>query len=455
MDPALTALNRFGMGARVGERDELGGGADGARDWLAAQLTAGPPSVDEVASLDDVSKVLTLLDAAQQSQDQDALQAATEQIGAIRAREARAMLTERVNSQRPFVERLVAFWSNHLCVSIGASRPVVALAGHYERAAIRPHVLGRFDDMVLASAQHPAMLFYLNNLISIGPISDVGRRSSRRGNPRGLNENYARELLELHTLGVGGGYDQDDVEQLARILTGWTVATVGNLAEPGERFGFLFRPELHEPSRKFVLGKRYRENGVAEGEEVIRDLCAHPSTSTFIAGKLVAHFVDDDPPASAVARIADVFRDSHGDLRRVSAALVDLAAAWEPGHRKFRTPQDWLVALLRAAGAREAPENLDVLLNQLRHTPWRPASPKGYGDSRAEWADPAALMNRAELARSIARRLSRAGRLAPDGLLGVMDVGADDPLVGLLADDAIPTRDRLALAFAGPAFQWR
>ena len=187
------------------------------------------------------------------------------------------------------MERLVAFWSNHLCVSIPSKQQVAALAGHYERDVIRAHVLGRFDDMVLASARHPAMLFYLDNFQSVGPGSPAGRRTARRAAARGLNENYARELLELHTLGVDGGYSQEDVEQLARILTGWSVSSAGPGSRPGEPIGFAFRPMTHEPGAKTVMGIRYGESGAREGEQVIRDLCAHPSTADFVARKLVEH----------------------------------------------------------------------------------------------------------------------------------------------------------------------
>ncbi len=275
----------------------------------------------------------------------------------LRPPKATRRSTQRVTSDRPFVERLVAFWSNHLCVSTGAKVLVAPLAGSYEREAIRPHVLGRFEDMVLASARHPAMLVYLDNFQSIGPNSRGGQFSGRggRGQKRGLNENYARELLELHTLGVDGGYTQQDVQELAKILTGWTVAGLVRgapqvTAQRGRRpngrtgatpatadpdrngpIGFTFQALLHEPGAKTVLGVKYGDDGEEEGERVIRALCRHPSTARFVATKLVTHFVGDQPPAAAVDRIARVFRDSDGDLRAVSLALVDLDDAWSEG----------------------------------------------------------------------------------------------------------------------------
>jgi uncharacterized protein (DUF1800 family) len=291
-----------------------------------------------------------------------------------------------------------------------------------------------------------------------------GQQAQQR---RGLNENYARELLELHTLGVDGGYTQQDVQELAKILTGWTVGGLvrsstprgaGRRALPGAmdtaQIGFAFQELLHEPGTKVVLGVRYQEDGIAEGEHVIRALVRHPATSRFVARKLVTHFVSDDPPPSAVDRIARVFRDTDGDLRAVSAALIDLPEAWADGARKFRTPQDWLVAVFRAFNAHDVNGGVMPLLRQLRHPLWSPQAPKGFGDTTQEWADPDSLLNRAELARTIARRL-RVQRIDPRMLLDVVDAPHGDPLRTLLSDTSISADERLALALAGPAFQWR
>ena len=449
MDTTIRALTRFGLGARIGEPESVGDG----RQWLRAQLERPQPTLAG-AELAEIASVIRKLREAQRAQDREQLMAMQRRVREIQSGELSTMLSARVTSDTPYVERLVAFWSNHLCVSVMASRQVAALAGHYERTAIRPHVLGNFADMVMASAQHPAMLFYLDNVQSIGPESGAGRRSARGRRARGLNENYARELLELHTVGVGGGYSQQDVEQLARILTGWTTTGAGPGSRSDEPLGFIFRPFVHEPGAKTVLGKRYQPGGIREGEQAIRDLCAHPSTASFVAGKLVQHFVADAPPPRAVDEIAGVFRDTGGDLGAVSLALIDLEEAWSPESKKFRTPQDWLVAVFRAFRAQEAPEPMGQLLRQLRHAPWAPAAPKGYGDMEREWADPDSLMNRAELARSLARRWGRRG-LDPSRLLEVVDVPPGDPLRTLLADRDIPVPERLALAVGGPAFQWR
>jgi uncharacterized protein (DUF1800 family) len=290
-----------------------------------------------------------------------------------------------------------------------------------------------------------------------------------------LNENYARELLELHTLGVDGGYTQQDVQELAKMLTGWTVGGLAPdrpAAARGTRggrlgrapaaiapastdgVGFVFQPLLHEPGAKTLLGVRYGEADEDEAARAIRALCRHASTARFVATKLVRHFVSDDPPAAAVDRVARRFRDTDGDLAAVADALIDLPEAWVADARKFRTPQDWIVAILRAFNASEVNAMMLPVLRQLRHPLWSSQAPKGFGDTAGEWADPDALLNRAELARSVARRL-RLPRLDPAALLDVVDVAADDPLRTYLADTSIAAEERLALALAGPAFQWR
>jgi len=441
MDATLHALNRFGLGARAGEARTLGD----PRGWLRAQLTGAFPLLEPPAGASTLEEAVAGFRAAGQG-DRQARQQARRRLVEIAGGEARAALTERATSDRPFVERLVAFWSNHLCVSASAKVLVAPMAGSYERDVIRPYVLGRFEEMVLASAKHPAMLVYLDNFQSIGPGSRAATRARRRLQ-RGLNENYARELLELHTLGVNGGYTQADVLELAKILTGWTIGGLD-----GGPLGFTFDPQRHEPGARTVLGTKYADEGVEQGERAIRDFCRHPATATFVATKLVAHFVADDSPAAAVERIAAVFRKTNGDLREVSRALIDLPEAWSAETRKFRTPQDWLVAVLRAFGATSPDFRLLNALRQLRHPLWSPQAPKGFGDTTQEWADPDSLLNRAELARTIVRRAVRqdAGDLA-----SVIEIPPGDPLRSVLADRAIPTADRLALAIASPLFQWR
>jgi len=473
MDVALRALNRFGLGARRGERQRV----PDPRGWLKAQLDGGAPSlhpsdIPSPGAIGDAVRGLRMPGQRDEQERRDARRHLVE----ISAGEARTALEARISSDRPFVERLVAFWSNHLCVSAGAKILVAPLAGSYERDVIRPNVLGRFEDMVLASAKHPAMLAYLDNFQSIGPSSpgaSIGQRNN--GAKRGLNENYARELLELHTLGVNGGYTQADVQELARILTGWTIEGIGGAGarapqgphprrtsgvirrarpEPGSPIGFAFREMLHEPGTKTVLKEQYKEDGLSEGEHAIRALCRHPSTAQFVATKLATHFISDDPPPAAVDRLARAFRSSEGDLKAVARALIEEPEAWREDARKFRAPQDWFVAVMRAFGANEVNPNAPVLLRQLRQPLWSPPSPKGFGDGMQEWADPDSLLNRGELARTISRQPAVAA-LDPRTLLDVVDVPAGNPLHSLIADTSIPAPERVALAIAGPAFQWR
>jgi uncharacterized protein (DUF1800 family) len=480
MDATIRALNRFGLGARTSERRAL----TDPRGWLRAQLDGGAPAMSEPegASPGAIGDAVRGLRMQQQASERDRREA-RQRLAALAATENRAALAARITADRPFVERLVAFWSNHFCISTGGKMLVAPLAGSYEREVVRRHVLGRFEDMVLASARHPAMLVYLDNFQSIGPSSRGAQLGGARGGGqprRGLNENYARELLELHTLGVNGGYAQQDVQELAKILTGWTVGGVGGpadrlrqlaggvrgrggragglaqqaIAPPGSPIVFTFQELLHEPGDKTVLGERYREAGAAEGERVIRSLCRHPSTAAFVATKLVRHFVSDEPPQAAIDRVAHAFRTSDGDLRVVARALVDEPEAWGDESRKFRTPQDWFVAVLRALDVREVRPNVPNLLRQLRQPLWAPPSPKGYGDTLQEWADPDSLLNRGELARTLSR-LPEVAAADPRSLLEVVEVPADDPLRDMLVDRSIPAPERIALAIASPAFQWR
>ncbi|MCC6162275.1 MAG: DUF1800 domain-containing protein [Acidobacteria bacterium] len=470
MNAAIRALNGFGLGARPGERRRM----TDPRNWLRRQLDGEAPLLAAPAA-SSPERITAAIRAyrGDEPRDPDVRRMQRQQLVEIALAESRAALTARATTDRPLVERLVAFWSNHLCVSASSKALVAPLSGSYEREAIRPFVLGRFEDMVLASARHPAMLMYLDNYQSIGPRSRAAQ-AGRPRMPRGLNENYARELLELHTLGVDGDYTQADVQELARMLTGWTVGGLATRTAPprrprpnggrrpsvtrdvteSEHLAFVFREQQHEPGDKVLLGTRYREAGADEGVHAIRALCRHASTARFVARKLVAHFVSDTPPQSAVDRLARVFSDTHGDLRAVSAALVDLPEAWTSDARKFRTPQDWLVAVLRAFGANDVTDRQVSLLRQLRHPLWSPQAPKGFGDTTQEWADPDALLNRAELSRSVARRL-QAAPPDPRVLVDVVDVADDDPLRPLVADTTISAPERLALTLASPVFQWR
>src|SRR4051794_11599635 len=255
--------------------------------------------------------------------------------------EAKARFNAALGAEIGFVERLVWFWSNHFCVSAdkGNVRPI---CGAYEREAIRPHVLGRFGDMLFAAESHPAMLIYLDNARSIGPESMAGVRQKR-----GLNENLAREILELHTLGVRSVYTQTDVTSFARVITGWSV--VPPRQDPARAGEFQFNPRTHEPGAHTVIGKSYPENGMEQGRAVLAALARHPATAKHIATKLARHFIADEPPPALVQRLTRRFLDSDGDLKELAKALVTAPEAWDTARPKLKRPGEWVIAALRAA----------------------------------------------------------------------------------------------------------
>lgn len=318
---------------------------------------------------------------------------------------ATARLSAALVSSTPFAERLVHFWANHFAVSADKMQ-TVGLAGTLEFEAIRPHLTGDFADLLLAVETHPAMLLYLDQAQSIGPGSTIGGRAVRRPNPKkvGLNENLAREIMELHTLGVGSGYTQADVQELARALTGWSTGGfvrrgVGLEAPDG---AFVFQADWHEPGTRTLLGVRYPDRGAQQAATMLRALAVHPATAHHLATKLARHFVADEPPPALVARLAAVHIASGGNLAAVYRTLIDAPEAWAVPTPKFKTPWDWTVSALRAVGARTADAKAAGALGALGQPTWRPGSPAGWDDVAASWAAPDALLRRVEVAQRIA-----------------------------------------------------
>ena len=402
------ALNRFGLGSRPDDPPP----ADPKR-WLLQQLgqfDARPQAFAEVPKRAQVIQQLGDYIAAQQmagrakrqlqpaslqpetSQQQPADPQAEELKKYLRQsiREDylvmnAARLDSALTTPSPFVERLVHFWANHFAVSVD-KLPVIGLAGLLEFEAIRPHVLGKFSDMLLAVEQHPAMLVYLDQAQSIGPDSQAGYVAAMRGRKQlGLNENLAREIMELHTLGVRTGYTQADVTEFARALTGWTVSGLGR--GPAARLiggtagEFQFAAVLHEPGARTIIGKRYDQPGEAQARSVLLDLASSPATAKHLSTKLARHFAGDDPPPALVDRLAKTYLASGGDLPSVYRTLIESPEPWVARPLKFKSPWEWSVSALRAVGTKTLePKIAANVLRQLGQPTWQPGSPAGWDD---------------------------------------------------------------------------
>jgi uncharacterized protein (DUF1800 family) len=311
--------------------------------------------------------------------------------------EAKARIDAALGADLGFVERLVWFWSNHFCVSADKG-PVRALCGAYEREAIRAHVLGRFADMLQAVESHPAMLVYLDNARSIGPESIAGRNQHK-----GLNENLAREILELHTLGVRTVYSQTDVTNFAKVITGWSI--IPPRQDPKRGGEFTFNPRMHEPGAHSVIGRTYPEGGIEQGRAVLADLARHPATARHIATKLARAFVADAPPPPLVDRLAKRFLDSEGNLKELARTLVSAPEAWTAPRAKLKRPGTWFVAALRAIGI--TPPDIRPVIqaqNMLGEPLWRPPAPKGFSDDSAAWMD--GIAERVDVANQLAGRVA-------------------------------------------------
>lgn len=498
---ALVALNRFGFGARGGAAGDFSSAASDPRGFVKAEL--GRPNVvlldglglqptpalavavfayqqDVKRQREDVAKLAQAMASASgdkpaemkpESKPEtmsgpaaslDATQPNASPMNSPPAKqppkplniiqktfraEALARIQRATMAESGFAERLVAFWSNHFCISAGKGELGRMWAGAFEREAIRPHVLGRFSDMLLAVEQHPAMLFFLDNQQSIGPQSRAGKNRKR-----GLNENLAREIMELHTLGVKGGYTQDDVTTLARIITGWTFAgRDGRLGPPGT---FVFNANAHEPGPQQLLGKIYDDTGITQGEAALTDIARHPATAKFIATKFARHFIADDPPPALVATLEKAFKTSGGDLKVMTLALVDSDEAWRAPMTKIRTPYEFLIATGRIMGRLpEDPGRYIGGLNVLGQPLWTPAGPNGFADTNAAWAAPEGLKLRLDIASQVASRFP--DTIDPRALLDVAMGDAASAETRQTIDRAESRQQALALLLMSPEFQRR
>ena len=422
----FTALNRFGLGSRRG--GDLAAAALDPRGFIKAELERPGIAALEGPELPRTALALKILFADEEQQRLERLAGDMKiQTGSLEEppgmasmppstkpkpkgskpppaiqqvfrAEASARLRRALVAQPGFVERLVQFWTNHFCVSTMKGGFVRIAAGAFERDAIRPHVLGRFGDMLQAVESHPAMLFYLDNQLSIGANSPAGQRTGR-----GLNENLAREILELHTLGVNGGYTQADVTALARIITGWTFAgRAGQLGEPGS---FVFNANAHEPGEQIVLARPYDQKDVGQGRAALADIARDPATAQHVAFKFARHFVADEPPSALVARLADTFRNTDGDLKALAVALVDSREVWDAARKKMRSPLEFLYAAGRIVG--RMPDDPGQFLGALAFLGmplWGPPGPNGFPDIAAAWASPEGMKVRLEICARMADR---------------------------------------------------
>ena len=431
------ALTRFGMGARPGEIDAVAGDAKG---WLRAQARpervprpAGEfPSIqDRLAAIGEyrqrVQEIMRPADApaayamapAQPMAPAPAMAADDNGIPASVRQSARALLTQTgqeylasfqlaASTPNGFAERWVRFWWNHFAIAI--SKIVVApVAGSFERDAIRAHAFGRFDEMLVAVESSPAMLLYLDQAQSVGPNSPVGQRRREAG----LNENLAREILELHTVGADAGYTQADVTEFAKALTGWSIRQpnlpprlyTGAIDGPN---GFTWVPAIHEPGTRRIMGRSYQQRGGDQTLAILSDLAAHPATGRKVARQLAVHFHSDTPPASLIERLEAAWIRDGRRLDSLALALIDAPEMWEAEPRKFKRPEEFLVSAYRALGL--APQRIEQLRPTriaLGQPAWAPPSPEGWPDEAAAWAAPDAVIKRLTWAQRYAELVVR------------------------------------------------
>ena len=446
------AVTRFGLGAMPGEIE----GIDDPKAWLLKQIDPAclaewsfESSIPSKQLLSDLQmhsmEIRTNKTAARSDQSVEKRRVYLRSARQIMKRDVVNRAAFGATTTASFHERLVRFWSNHFSIS-ARNIQTRLIAGAYEREAIRPYILGDFTTLARQAVLHPGMLIYLDNVQSIGPNS----RGSRRGR-RGLNENLAREVLELHTVTMAANYSQADVTEFARALTGWTV---GNHRDGQDHRGeAVFAERIHEPGTRTILGKNYGQTDGAQAEAILRDLCMRPETAHNIAFKLARHFVSDTPPPSLVTRLAKVFLETDGNLGELYTVLIHAPEAWQREPQKVKTPDDLLTSTARLIGVKAVfagkPKAVYVSLAQR---PFYAPTPEGWPDEAGSWLGPDALMKRIEWANRVAERSPNldARALLEQGLGELASTALSQAV-----RDAESGRQALALALMSPSFQRR
>ena len=443
------AFIRFGLGAGANDKPD-----SDPRGALKAQLQ-GPDPGQAAGAFERLPTGLDGMDAVKADElAREAFVRAGKPAGQKPAYQSRTMYLADCNAQMgwatatnaSFRERLVWFYANHFSVSIYQGQ-TASLMGPFIREAIRPFVNGNFTNMVLAAESHPAMLRYLDNEHSMGPNSVAGLKTGK-----GLNENLGRECMELHTVGLGAGYTQTDVTNMAKILTGWSDASS---KEGGMPTGFKYRPEMHEPGAQTVMGHRF-DGGEQAGINALVFLSRYHTTYQMLAKKLVTHFVSDNPAPDDVARVATAMMDTEGDLAAAAAAVVDLDSAWQP-LGKLKTPQEFIISTLRAAPPADGkPVEYAGIASALGQPFWGAPLPNGWSDQAANWDGGDAILTRVDWAYTYAGRVDH-GANGPQPQQ-VADSALGDllrPATASAIANAGSRREALTLLFAAPEFQRR
>ena len=424
------AFNRFGLGGRPDDTIP----ADPVA-WLNGQLT-GPDPLAYAAptTVTGLALVATLNAAPAHSAARTAAQTA---LGKHFSNEQQAALISSVATATPFRERLVRFWANHFAILGKAGSITLAASGSFVREAIRPYVTDTFVNMLLAVMQHPAMLDSLNNDVSIGPQSQRGL-----ANGGGINENLARETLELFTVSLAANYTQADVDALAYMLTGWTVSTTAPTV------GFVISADQHQPGAQTMLGQTY-PGTVFDAYQALTYLGTHPNTYTHIATKLVEHFCADLPDPADVSAVATALSGSGGSLSAAYAVLIGLDNAWVP-QTKLRNPQDFALAAYRSVAANASKASSDVA--SLGQPVWQPVFPNGWSDQGADWASPAQMMLRTNYVNQLCAHF---GNVDPNATANIALGALINPATVAMLGRVTKTHDKLTILFCSPDFQRR
>jgi uncharacterized protein (DUF1800 family) len=455
------ATNRFGLGARPGEIDHASGSP---KSWLMDQINSPAPqprplqgesfvNAGKLVSEEDEYKIQKFMNKGNKKKGEKRDPSVPKMgDGNVRKRtymeEMSARFALGFTTDRPFAERLVRFWSNHFTISTKRNK-VLLFAGDFEREAIRPHINGSFEDMLFAVVMHPAMQIYLDNYHSIGPNSPSGQKRSK-----GLNENLGRELMELYTLGVDGGYTQADVIAMAKLLTGWGLYD-------GRPDGFGFYQERHEPGPIALRGKTYPA-GWDGSVAAIRDLAHDPATARNIARKFATHFISDDPPKDSVAKLEKVFKDTKGNLHALSEAVVNDPAAWTPEQKKMRTPVEYVTAAMRLTGwphggdSDRQQKHLRRLIASVRlmgEVPFAAPSPKGWPDTADAWNGSDGMLDRIEWAKNFGDELPDSVNAAATAEMGLGPLLR--PATKSVMAKASNHGEAIALLIVSPEFQRR